>query len=187
MSKDDRTRIIAFTLRGEGKSQRAIAKQLGISKSTIGRWFKDADDAVDKVKTPVNPIIKEADALVRAEGKDVKISDRYSDYIDTLKTVKDRQGKWAGAVTETGVRSLKLANKFLAILEKKEKLDKLDMELMRLVPGLMSCSTAAIKSAAEAEDRAYSLETLVDTLNELPQQVKAANSKTDPKPVVANS
>lgn len=183
--KDERIRIIALTFKGEGKSSRVVAKQLGISKSTVARWFKEADDAA-KANATVNPGAKEAEAIAQARSKNVMVSDRYSEYVDTLKTIKDRQGKWAGSVTETGVRSLKFANKFLAVVERKQSLDKLDLELVKLIPSLISASTAAIKSAAEAEDRAYSLELLLKTLSELPQQVQTANRSPNTKTMVAD-
>ncbi|MGL4619891.1 MAG: transposase [Chroococcidiopsis sp.] len=185
---DEATKIKALAKIFEGKSLRTIAKELGISKSLVGAWKKEYEQTnqVDLNKTKTNKIAEEVTALQQAENKGVKVSDRYSEYVDTLRTAKDRQGKWAGAITETGIRTLKFANKFLAKVEKKENLSKQDMELVRLIPTLLNSSASAIKSASEAEDRAYSLELLIEKLNELPQQIQNSSRNSDLRAVAPN-
>jgi predicted transcriptional regulator len=182
---DEKIKIQALAKIYEGKSLRAIASELGISKSLVGQWKKDYEQA-NNVNLKKNKVVEEVSVLQKAKAQDIKVSDRYSEYVDTLRTSKDRQGKWAGAVTETGIRALKFANKFLAKVEKQEKLTKEDMELIKLIPTLLSSSAAAIKSAGEAEDRAYSLELIATKLDELPHQIKADNRASNPRTVVAN-
>jgi hypothetical protein len=184
---DEKIRIQALAKIYEGKSLRAIASELGVSKSVVGQWKKESEQSIN-ASLNKNKVVKEVANLQQAKVKaqDIKVSDRYSEYVDTLRTSKDRQGKWAGAVTETGIRALKFANKFLAKVEKQEKLTKGDMELIKLIPTLLSSSAAAIKSAGEAEDRAYSLELIATKLDELPHQIKANNRASNPRTVVAN-
>ena len=190
MDKETRKekRIAALVLHKEGMTVREIAKKIGYSKTRVGEWIQEERRRI--AGSPVNAAISNmgnvggvaktraeeaAKELAEARARGIEVRDRSAEYIDGLKFAKDRQVKWAGAVTETGIRSLKFANKFLAVLERKEELNKPELELIRLIPGLMTASASAMKSAAEAEDRAYSLELLIDTLNELPKQVKKAN------------
>lgn len=185
--KDDIRRIKAIAGLHEGKTIRAIAKEVGVSKSLVGQWKKEYEENNGvKPKSKRNKVLDEVAILKKAESKKIKVSDRYSEYIDTLRVAKDRQGKWAGAITETGIRTLKFANKFLAKVEKKEELKGEDIALVKLIPMLLSASASAIKSAGEAEDRAYSLNLLAEKLNELPQQIQANNRTPDSRTVVAN-
>ena len=186
--KDRDLRIKAIALIEEGYSVRKTASRLGVSKSIVSKWYREyiasTGDRARQAKQP--EAIAEVKRIKNSPPlKNVRVRDSYAEYVGTLKTIKDRQGKWASAITETGIRALKLANKYMAVIENKNDLAKSDIELLKLVPNLLSSSSSAIKSAAEAEDRAYSLELLVDTLNELPQQVTRPSPEANPKTVVA--
>lgn len=180
-------RIRALAALLDGKSTRAIARELGVGKSTVARWKKEYEDGGGGKAPGAKKVVNEVSALHLAEGQNIKVSDRYAEYLDTLRTVKDRQGKWSGAITETGIRTLKFANKFLAVVEKKEQLSKQDMELVRLIPSLLASSASALKSASEAEDRAYSLELLIEKLNELPQQIQNSGRNSDLRTMAADN
>lgn len=166
----------AIILIAKGDSSREVARKLGIGKSTAARWAREYHGNLRSKENRVEEVEQVAQII---KAPETRISDRYAKYVDTLRTVKNRQSKWAGAITETGIRTLKLANQYLAIAEKKgasnQKLSGAELNLIKLIPSLMSSSASAIKSATEAEDRAYSLEKLVNTLNELPQQVQSNN------------
>jgi transposase-like protein len=169
----------------DGESTRTVASEFNIGKSTVARWKKEYDAKLGS--DPFSKkVVQEVSTLQQAAAQNIKVSDRYAEYIDSIRAAKDRQGKWAGAITETGIRALKFANRFLAKLEKQQQFSRSEMELIRLIPSLLNSSASAIKSAGEAEDRAYSLELIAAKLDELPHQIQANNRASDPRPVAPN-
>lgn len=168
-------KIRALTLLGEGLSVRQVADRLGVGKTTVSRWQIEYREKT----TPKTTEVPESRVLIP--------KDSYANYVGSLRTVKDRQIKWAGAITETGIRSLKVANRYLAIAESKANLTKDERALIRLAPILITASANAIKTAAEAEDRALALERVIDTLNEFQNQVQNNNLRSNPGIVVADN
>ena len=188
-SKLSDKQIKAAILLGRGETERNVAREVRVGKGTLHRWKQipeftkllqtEAEKATNKLKL-------QNKALVSAYAK--KDRDNFANYLDELRIVKERQKKWAGAITETGIRSLKVVNSYLSLAEKAavQKVSSQEMALIKLIPSLMRAASDTVSSASDAEDKAYSLVEIGITLDELSQNLseesRAGNLKTIPPP-----
>lgn len=171
----------ALVMLGEGSSIREVSEKLGIKKSVVSRW---RIEVFGRTKAPVTRKSNKKSDIVPSAPVPLP-DDGYANYIDSLRSVKSRQIKWAGAITETGIRTLKLANRLLAAAEKKDSFTKEELEALRLIPAFVDCSSKAIKSASEVEDRAFALEQVSEKIYEFQKQKTGTDRGSNPRVVAA--
>lgn len=71
---------LAFKLRKDGKSYRDIHKELGVSRSTLCEWFKDAEWSkhIKKSNTTKNIILSSERLKLLQEGRNKMLKDKYN-------------------------------------------------------------------------------------------------------------
>jgi transposase len=162
--------VRAAELLAQGFSQREVCKELDIGKGTLHRWKSNDDfnSLTNELIVKINGKAEIVDARIRQINRE-ELKNSYADYLAELKIVRARQKKWSAAVTETGIRSLKVVNSYLALAEKapSENLSRQEMNLVKLIPSFMRAACETMRSASDSEDKAYSLAELAIALDEL--------------------
>lgn len=174
----------AATLLASGASEREVCKKIRVGKGTINRWKKDP--SFNKFITESGQAIRREHQLAVSKVKSNIIKESQEDfenYLQELKLVKQRQKKWASAITETGIKSLKVVNSYLSLADDatKRSLTKQQMDLVKLIPSFMRAASDTIRSASDAEDKAYSLFEMAFALDELSQNLPQESRASDLK------
>lgn len=162
--------LTAARLFATGHTEREIAEKLDVARSTPNYWKKNPEfiNLIERFKLE---FLKHSQEHIEAETQL---------YIEELKTVKERQKKWGAAVTEAGIKALKIVNKSMVIIEaaidrQGQGFTQKEALLAKIVPSYMRAAGDMIKAAADAEDRAFGLNQLTQELDELSTSIAEKN------------
>lgn len=160
--------IKAAHLLAEGLSQREVAQKIGVGKSTIHKWTKIPlfAELIENVRQ--ERLTEVSNALSQAREKYCdSVKDEQENYLEELRRVKERQKSWSAAVTEVGIRGISLVNNWLTLAEQtvnERNLTEKQTALLKIIPSYMKASAEMLRSASDAEDRAFALAELSQQL-----------------------
>lgn len=155
----------------QGLSQRQVASKLEVGKSTIHKWTK-IPQFVAKIEDFQQERLRDvANALSEAQKKYCdSVRDEQSNYLEDLRQVKERQKKWSAAITSVGIRGIKLVNNWLDLVERAVNeggLTEKQIALLKILPSYMKASAEMVRSASDAEDKAFALAELSKQVDKL--------------------